>query len=488
MSYDWQEFRHWAHQISDWASDYRQNIKSYRVRAVLKPGSVLKKIPEYPPKSGESMDTIFADFKNIILPNITHWQHPSFFAYFPANASPASVLGEYVTAAMAVNSLLWQTSPAASELETRMMEWLAYGVGICTSETPKRFQGVIHDSASSATFAAVVMMRERVFNQLGKDANKDGLFHGPVLRIYGCEHAHSSIEKAIGMAGIGRSNYCPITTTGEHYGLNPTLLKDAIERDLAKGFKPAGIIASIGSTGIGGCDNLEDLSKIALQYNLFLHVDAAWAGSAMLCDEFRVLWQGIEHADSLVFNPHKWMGVHFDCSAFFVKDPKELVATLGFEPEYLKTNITQDADNSPAIDYSKWSIQLGRRFRALKLWFHIRTYGLDSMQSMIRNHVAWASWLGKQIQDHDHFRLTSRPILSMLSFQASPPGVQDIESFNHQLLENLNDQGSIYLTKTIFQGETVIRFQVGSLETRFEDVQQAWKIICKETAILTQKH
>jgi aromatic-L-amino-acid decarboxylase len=459
-----ESFRHWAHKAADWSADYLGGVAKRPVRAQVKPGDTLKQLPLSPPAAGEAMDSIFADLDRIILPGMTHWQHPRFFAYFPANSSPPSVVAEYVTAAMAAQCMLWQTSPAATELEMRMLEWLRQMIGL-----PEGFKGVIQDPASGATLAALVTAREKALKWAG---NREGLAaHAPV-RVYGSTHTHSSIDKAVRIAGIGDTNLVKIPVSGPRYGMDMTALDAAITADRMAGRIPAAIVACLGGTSVGACDDIEAAAAIAARHRLYLHVDAAWAGSAMICPEFRELMRGAELADSFVFNPHKWLLTNFDCSAHFVRDAKALTDTLGIRPAYLRT-LAQEGQ----VDYQEWSVPLGRRFRALKLWFVIRSYGVAALQAKIRDHVAWAQELAGRIDAHKDFELTSAPLLSLFSFRYAPAGKSDLDALNARLVERLNDDGRIYLTQSQHEGRFVIRFQVGQTNTTRADVMAAWDVI-----------
>jgi aromatic-L-amino-acid decarboxylase len=458
------DFRTWAHRAADWSADYLETVAERPVRAQTQPGDVLKQLPLRPPHDAESMEAIFADLDRIILPGMTHWQHPCFFAYFPANSSPPSVVAEYVTAAMAAQCMLWQTSPAATELETRVLDWLRQMVGLGDG-----FAGVIQDSASGATLAALLTARERA---LGFKGNAQGLTaHAPV-RVYASPQAHSSINKAVRIAGIGDANLVNVPVRGPHGSMDVEALERAIVEDRASGFVPAAVVACLGSTSIGTCDDIEAISEVARRHGLYLHVDAAWAGSAMICPEFRDLMRGAEHADSFVFNPHKWLFTNFDCTAHFVKDPKALTDTLGLRPAYLRT-----LGRGGLVDYNEWSVPLGRRFRALKLWFVIRSYGVETLRTMIRRHVSWSQELAAQIDAHPDFELVTEPVLSLFTFRYTPAGVQDIDALNARLLERINNDGRIYLTQTQHEGRFVIRFQVGQTSTSRDDVQMAWGVI-----------
>ena len=466
------DFRHWSHRTADWAADYRAELNERPVRAPLLPGATSNALPMSAPESAELMEKIFADFESIIVPGITHWQHPRFFAYFPSNAPPPSVIAEQLVNAMAAQCMLWQTSPSATELETRMMEWLRDALGLA-----KHFHGVIQDTASSSTFAAVLTMRERASNWAG---NQKGLSGQPTMRVYASQEVHSSNDKAIWMAGIGADNFVRIATQGPLRSIDADALEAAIIKDRAAGFLPAGIIACVGGTSVGGSDNLKLVCAVAQKYGLYVHVDAAWAGSAMICPEHRYLWNGIDEVDSLVFNPHKWLGAQADCSVLFVKEPKDLVRTLAIQPEYLKT---QGADG--IINYSEWSTVLGRRFRALKIWFLLRSYGLQGLRSVIRNHVKWSVQLAEQLRATPNFYITTEPMLSLFSFRHEPKTVSDLDAHNLALVKAINDDGRIYITQSKLDGKSIIRFQAGSFEMRQSDVDIAFNTITEIAESLT---
>jgi len=461
---DSEEFRKWSAHAARWGADYRDGLRERPVRAPGAPGDVTRQLEKSPPEAPEPMEAIFADFEQAIVPGMTHWQHPRFFAYFPANAAPVSVVAEYLVTAIGAQCMLWQTSPAATELETVALDWLRQALGLADG-----FSGVIQDSASSATLAAVLTMRERALDWHGK---QDGLAAHPAVRIYASDQAHSSIDRAIWIAGVGEANLVRIGTSSPSRGIDPTELEAAIERDRAAGLRPAGIIANVGGTSIGACDDVAAICAIAKAHDLYVHVDAAWAGSAMICPEFRHFWAGVDEADSVVLNPHKWLGAQFDCSAHYVKDPESLLKTLAIHPEYLKTS-----GREGMIDYSEWSIPLGRRFRALKLWFLMRAHGLEGLRTMIRNHVSWAEGLSERIGAEPDFEIASAPMLSLFSFRYAPAGADDLDALNQLLLERINDDGRIYLTQTRVDGRFVIRFQVGAFSTEEADVDFAFDVI-----------
>ena len=460
---DRDQFRKWAHHAADWSADYLDTVREKPVRAQTTPGEIVSQLPKSPPEQGEDMAKIFEDVDTILMPGMTHWQHPRFFAYFPANSSPPSVIAEYLTATMAAQCMLWQTSPSATELETRVLDWLRQMVNL-----PEHFQGVIQDSASSATLAAILTGRERV---LGFKGNQDGLVAHPPIRVYTSAQAHSSIDKAIWIAGIGQTNLVRVDVDSEN-AMDPEALERAIDVDREAGRLPAVLVATIGSTSIGAMDNLRALGEVAKRYGLYFHVDAAWAGSALICEEYRSLIDGIEFVDSFVFNPHKWLLTNFDCTAHFVKDPDDLVRTLGIQPDYLST------PGRVGPDYSEWSIPLGRRFRALKLWFVIRSYGTDALRQMIRSHCQWLGNLAKEIDQAPDFELVTPASLSLLTFRYTPKEASDLNTLNAALLQTINDDGRVYLTQTRHKDAYVIRFQVGQLYTTEEDVAFAWEVIC----------
>ncbi len=459
-----EDFRTWAHRAADWGGDYLETIRDRPVRAQTAPGDIARQLPPSPPEAAEAMEAIFADFERIVLPGMTNWQHPRFFAYFPANISPPSVVAEYLMAAMGAQCMLWQTSPAATELETRVMDWMRQAIGL-----PDGFHGVIQDSASSATLCAILTMRERALDWTG---NTKGLAGQPAARVYSSDQVHSSVDKAIWIAGIGQENLVKVPTTGPSLAMDPRALEAAIDRDRAAGHLPAGIIACIGGTGVGATDNIAAVAAVAERQGLYVHVDAAWAGAAMICPELRHLMEGSDRVDSFVFNPHKWLATNFDCTAHFVRSPEDLTRTLAIRPSYLKTH---GADG--IINYSEWSVPLGRRFRALKLWFVLRAYGLEGLRTMIRNHIAWSRELAGQIDAAPDFELVTPPMLSLFSFRYRPAGAEDLDALNLRLVNAINDDGRIYLTQTQHAGQTVIRFQVGQTEATRDDVQVAWEVI-----------
>ena len=467
----WTDFPKWGRYVADWAAEYHGSLRERPVRAQTKPGEIAAQLAAAAPEQGEPVEDVIKDFERIVMPGITHWQHPRFFAYFPSNASPAAVLADFFTTVMAPQCMLWQTSPAATEMETRMMDWLRDALGL-----PQAFHGVIQDSASGATLAAVLTMREKALNWAG---NQRGLTGQARLRIYASEEVHTSVDRAIWIAGIGQENLVRIPTQGPMRAMDPAKLDAAIKADLAAGFLPAGVIACTGGTGTGACDDISAVCDVAATHELYTHVDAAWAGSAMLCEEFRSLWTGVEKADSVVLNPHKWMGTQFDLSAHFVRAPEDLTRTLAIQPEYLKTH-----GKDGIINYSEWSVPLGRRFRALKLWFLFRTYGLEGLRTMLRNHVKWSEELCERFRATPDFEIITDPVLSLFTFRYAPKSTADLDALNQNLVDRVNDDGRIYITQTRTKGALVIRFQAGQFDATRDDVMMAYDVITEIAATL----
>ncbi|TNE62371.1 MAG: aminotransferase class V-fold PLP-dependent enzyme [Alphaproteobacteria bacterium] len=457
---DSSEFRKNAYAVVDWIADYMDRVEDFPVRAQTAPGAIRAQLPTTAPEAGQGFDALMADFERIILPGVTHWQHPRFFAYFPANVTPPSMLAEMLVNAMGVNGMMWETSPAATELEEQMMAWLGGMLKL-----PAEWSGVIQDTASSATFCAVLMARERA---TGWQVNETGLSEAPPLAFYTSSEAHSALEKAVKMAGLGRAAIRFVPTDVNH-AMQPTALAAMMAEDRDKGIIPAMVLATVGSTSVGASDPLDAIGIIARANGALFHVDAAWAGSAMICPEYRHLLDGIETADSFVFNPHKWMGVQFDCSAHFVRDPESLIRTLTILPAFLKTR-------DGITNYRDWGIALGRRMRALKLWFVIRSYGVEGLRTMFRNHVAWAGDLAQAVRATDGFELVTGPNLSLISFRYRPARLSDaeVDILSDRLLNAVNDDGYTYLTRTQVQGRPVIRIQVGAVQTTRDHVLAAW--------------
>ncbi|GHA44580.1 pyridoxal-dependent decarboxylase [Amylibacter ulvae] len=456
------DYGKWTARATAWIERYFSTLPDQPVRAQTSAGDIAARLPQSPPDAPVDMDVIMADFERIVPDGLTHWQHPRFFAYFPANAAPASMIAEQLTNAIAAQCMLWQTSPAATEIETVMVDWMRQALGLRDG-----FVGVIQDSASSATLSAVLTMRERALDFQG---NTTGLSNTPRLRIYTSEQVHTSVDKAAWVAGIGQDNLVRIPTDKNH-AMRADALQTAINADRAAGYTPAGLIMCTGGTSIGACDDLTPLIKIAKAEGLYTHLDAAWAGSAMICPELRHIWAGVDDCDSIVFNPHKWLGAQFDCSIQFLSDPSAQLKTMGIRPTYLQT---QGADE--VTNYNEWTVPLGRRFRALKIWFLIRAYGLDGLRTRIRNHIKWAEMLADKLRDEPDFTITTECQFSLFTFQYTPRG-GDADSATAALLERINDDGRIYLTQTKHDGKFCIRFQAGQFDCTRDDVMLAHNVI-----------
>lgn len=455
---DHDELPEWSARAANWARDYHTGLRDRPVRPTVEPGSIRAALPPAAPESPEPMEDIFADFVRLVPDNMTHWQHPRFFAYFPSNAAPASMLAEQLANAISAQGMLWQTAPAANEIEERMITWLAAAMGL-----PRAMRGTIHDSATTATLCAILTMRERALDWAGLT---DGLSGAPRLRIYASDETHSSIDKAVRLAGIGQDNLVKVATRAD-LSMDPQALQAAIAADRAAGFCPAGVVFCSGGTSVGAFDDIAAGLQVARAAGLYTHVDAAWAGSAMICPEFRALWSGAEGCDSIVFNPHKWMGVQFDCSVQFLADPAPQVKTLGLRPEYLET-----LESGAVTDFNDWTVPLGRRFRALKLWFVLRAYGLEGLRAMIRNHVAWVAELRDKVAAIPGLEVVTEPRLALFTF-AHRGG----DAATADLIRAVNADGRVYLTQTRHRGRFLIRMTAGSFNCTRDDVMMVETVL-----------
>jgi aromatic-L-amino-acid/L-tryptophan decarboxylase len=463
------EFRKHAHELVEWMAGYMENVENRPVRSSVKPGEIFNKIPDKPPLLSESFESLMRDFNEIIMPGITHWQHPSFFAFFPANTSPASILAEMLIATLGTQCMIWETSPAAAELEEKMMIWLRELIGL-----PSGFEGVIQDSASTATLAAILTAREKVTNF---SVNNDGIEKSGILKVYCSEQTHSSVEKAVKICGIGRKNLVKISVRDD-FSMDTEKLREAIKSDKANGHVPVCVVATLGSTGTTAVDPLKAIGEICNENDIWLHVDAAMAGTALILPEFQWMLEGNEYIDSFVFNPHKWMFTNFDCTAYFVKDAPALIKTFEILPEYLRTR-TRGKVN----DYRDWGIPLGRRFRALKLWSVIRTYGAEGLREKVRNHISIAAQLAEMISKEVDFEILAPVIICVVCFRFIPEGFNEdqINGFNEKLNHQLNDSGKLYLSHTILNGKYTLRMVTAQTNVTIGHVEKAWHLI-KETA------
>jgi aromatic-L-amino-acid decarboxylase len=460
------EFKKQAYKFVDWIADYYKDIEEYSVKPNIEPYQIFNKLPVKPPESGEPVDKIFEEFRKIILPGMTHWQSPNFFAYFPANSSLPSLLAEMLTAALGAQCMKWETSPAATELEESVMNWLKAMVGL-----PDNFHGVIQDTASTSTLCALLTAREKL---TGYKINSEGFRSDDIYRVYCSTEAHSSVDKAVKIAGIGVKNLVR-TETDSEYSLKPSGLENMIKKDLKEGKIPLCVVATFGTTSSTAVDPVKEIGDICKKYSVWLHIDAAHAGSALILPEYRSLLEGIEQADSFVFNPHKWLFTNFDCSAYFVKDKKSLVKTFQVVPEYLKSG-----DRGRVNDYCDWGIQLGRRFRALKLWFVIRNFGIKGLQEKLRKHISLARYIEEKIRSNNNFELLAPVNFNLVCFRFKPGKIMEddkLNELNEKLLHQINNTGKIYLSHTRLKGIYTLRMVIGQTNVEQRHVDQAWKII-----------
>ncbi|HOW26798.1 MAG TPA: pyridoxal-dependent decarboxylase [Bacteroidales bacterium] len=460
------EFRDQAHRFVDWMADFFEQVEHLPVKSSVKPGEIYRQLPESPPGAGETIDQIMKDFQHIIMPGMTHWQSPSFFAYFPANSSYPSVLAEMLTATLGAQCMVWDTSPAAAELEEKMMNWLRQMTGL-----PSNWDGVIQDTASAATLVAILSAREKYSDF---QINETGIHHQKSFRVYCTSETHSSLEKAVKIAGLGKNNLIRVAVD-EQFRMRPEDLERAIGSDLRNGKAPLAVVATIGTTSSTAIDPLEPIAAICRKYDTWLHVDAALAGTALVLPEYRWMIRGIEDADSFVFNPHKWMFTNFDCSAYFVKDRETLIRTFEILPEYLRTK-----SRGMVNDYRDWGIALGRRFRALKLWFVIRNFGVQGIQDRVRMHITLARNLAQEIGEHPDFELLNIPQLNTVCFRYRPSGItteHELDALNEKLLATLNLTGRIFLSHTRLNGKYTLRMVTSQTYVQEKHVMMAWDLI-----------
>ena len=459
------EFRKHAHGLVEWMADYMENVENYPVKSSVKPGDIFCKIPDSPPEKAEPFESFVKDFREIIMPGITHWQNPNFFAYFPANSSPPSVLAEMLIATLGSQCMIWETSPAAAELEEKMMIWLREMTAL-----PSYFEGVIQDSASTATLAAILTAREKKSSFL---INNEGAQNAGILRVYCSDQTHSSVDKAVKISGIGKKNLVKVPVR-EDFSLDPVKLREEIIKDKKKGYIPCIVVATIGTTGTTAIDPLRAIGEICKENDIWLHVDAAMAGTAFILPEFQWMLDGREYMDSFVFNPHKWMFTNFDCTAYFVKDAGALIKTFEILPEYLKTR-----SRGKVNDYRDWGVPLGRRFRALKLWSVIRSYGTEGLQDKVRNHIMFARNLAELISVETDFEILAPFPLSVVCFRFIPKGYSSdqINLLNEKLNHALNDSGKLYLSHTVLNGRYTLRMVTSQTNVTMDHVLKAWEQI-----------
>jgi aromatic-L-amino-acid decarboxylase len=463
------QFRQLGHALVDWIAEYRETLEARPVMSRVLPGEIKARLPSQPPEHGGSAHDLIARLEADVLPGITHWNHPGFFAYFPANASYASILGDLVCAGLGVQGMSWQTSPAATEVEEVVMDWLRQMVGLSAAWT-----GVIHDTASTATLGALICARERALDFARTGLQRDG----GALIVYASADAHSSIEKATVLAGFGKAHLRLIPTDARH-AVRVDALAEAIERDRAAGLVPCAMVATAGTTNTTAFDPIDAIAEVTERHAMWLHVDAAMAGTAMVLPECRPLWHGIERADSLVFNPHKWLGVGFDLSAYYCRDPQHLIRVMGTNPAVLRTQ--QDGQVS---NFRDWHIQLGRRFRALKLWFHLLDQGVEGIRARLRRDLANAQWLAREASAAPDWQLLAPVALQTVCLRHVPAGLDDaaVSAKNLAIARHINDAGHAYLTPSMLDGKQFLRVSIGAERTERAHVAALWDALREAAA------
>ncbi|WP_338863611.1 pyridoxal-dependent decarboxylase [Myxococcus stipitatus] len=484
------EFRELGHRMVDWIADYQARLESFPVRSQVAPGGIAAKLPLHPPEEGlggaSGWDSIFKDLEDIILPGLTHWQSPSFFAYFPANASGPAVLGELLSAGLGVQGMLWSTSPAATEVETRVLDWLAELTGLPEDFRSTSATGgcVIQGTASEATLVAMVAARER--------ARRHGAPVDSEWVAYASTQAHSSVLKAAMLCGVAHGSedkaHVRLIETDARYSMRPEALERAIREDLAAGRKPFFVCATVGSTSSGAVDPVRAVGEVLARTGVsaaggWLHIDSAWAGAALVCPEHRGLLDGVEVADSLSFNPHKWLLTNFDCNAFYTRDRRALLDALSVTPEYLRNAAST---SGAVIDYRDWQVPLGRRFRALKLWFVLRHYGAQGLRAHIREHVRLGECFEQWVAADERFEVSAPRSLSLVCFRLKPRLEEtpvDTDGRNRALMERVNASGKVFLSHTVLPGvdglpaRYVLRMAIGSTTTEERHVRAAWELL-----------
>ncbi len=450
---DHKEFRRLGYEVIDWIADYMENGFEGPVSPRTEPGELLALLPEAPPETADAGGEVLSDFRHLILPRVTHWNDPRFFGYFPCNHSGPGILGDLLSAGLGVNAMSWATSPAATELEIRMMEWLGQMVGL-------DWAGCIQDTASTGQLCALLSAREK-----SNAANSSGLYGKARLTCYTSDQAHSSVLKAVRIAGMGEA-FLRLVPVDRRFAMRADSLREAIDQDEREGHTPCFVCATVGTTSSTAVDPVAEIAELCGEKGIWLHVDAALAGSAAILPEMRWVMDGVAGADSFLFNPHKWLFTNFDCCAYFVREPIWLKQALSIQPEYLKTQHDEAAEN-----FRDWSIQLGRRFRALKLWFVIRSYGVEGLREKVRLHLHMASWFASRVREREGFCLVAEPRLNTVCFRL------DTDESTEALLQSVNESGEALLTHTRLDGRYVIRVSFGQTHSRFEHAEALWSLI-----------
>jgi aromatic-L-amino-acid/L-tryptophan decarboxylase len=458
-----EEFRRYGHEVVDWVADYRASIATRPVAARTAPGQIAERLPSTPPSAPESFPAVLQDLETIILPGITHWAHPRFFGYFPSNGDLSSVLGDYLSTGIGALGLSWQAGPAITELEDVTVDWVRQMVGLSDA-----WRGVIQDTASTSTTVALICARERATNFGGE---RGGLQQEPAaLIVYASDLAHSSVLKAARLAGFGDANVRPIPHDPDG-AMDLNALRSAVAEDRQAGRRPCAVVATTGTTATTSCDSVAEIATLTKEHGLWLHVDAAMAGSAMILPECRWMWDGVESADSVVLNPHKWLGAAFDCSLYYVRDADLLTRVMGTSPSYLRSAVDAEVRN-----LRDWGLPLGRRFRALKLWCLIRHEGVSGLQARISRDLEHAQWLAGEVRRTAQWRVVNPVRLQTVCVRHEPPGLDDAATDRHTLawVDALNKSGIALLTPAMLDGRWMARVSIGSLPTERDDVMRTW--------------
>ncbi len=470
------EFRRLGHELIEWIARYRETVAERPVMSPALPGSIRAQLPPGPPTEGRPLHGVLDEVERVLMPGVTHWNHPAFFAYFPSNSGLASVLADLLSSGLGVQGMSWQTSPSATELEEVVMDWLRQMLGL-----PPEFTGVIQDTASTATLVALLCARER---STGHSQARGGLQAEPApLVVYASRQAHSSVEKAALLAGFGRENL-RLLPTDAAFALSLPALEQALAEDRAAGRRPCALVGTVGTTATTAIDPIAGMADLAERHGLWLHVDAAMAGSAMILPECRPLWAGVERADSLLFNPHKWLGVAFDCTAYFVRDSQHLVRVMSTNPSYLQTAVDAQVKN-----FRDWGLPLGRRFRSLKLWFLIREQGLGGLQARLRRDLDNARWLREQVDAASGWERLAPVPFQTVCVRHVPPGLPAgaVDAHNKRWCDELNRSGRAYLTPALLEGRQMVRVSIGAELTERPHVEALWALM-REAAEGRQGH
>lgn len=456
------EFKQWGYRWVDWMADYLSHPERHAVLSRVDPGDIRRQLPAHPPESPESTESVLQDLDRIIIPGLTHWNHPSFLAYFPTTGSEPGIFGEMVTAALNVNGMLWRTSPAATELEEHVLDWLRQMLGL-----PDSFKGMICDTASMSTFHALAAAREGIG---GRNVRDDGICGpgAPVLRIYASEQAHSSVEKSAMALGIGRHGLSKIATDPE-FRMDVRALESSIEKDLRAGMQPFAVVATVGTTSTTSIDPVAQIADVCGNHRLWLHVDAAYAGSAAILPELRTILNGCDRADSFVVNPHKWLLTPMDLSAFYCRRPEMLKRAFSLTPEYLRT-----AEGDSVTNMMDYTLQLGRRFRALKLWMILRHYGVEGLRAVIREHIRLAKTFASLVESNSRFELVVPVHFSTVCFRLKTGDAE-----NQAMIDRVNKSGKVFISHTTLNGKLAARLAIGNVRTKEEHIREAWAIIAE---------